>query len=101
MDRKECLNEAIKCVCKDRDQQYGTPQKNITKIAELWSIFKGVKFSPQDVGVMMALLKIARISSGQSKDDNYIDACGYLSLSCELETEDSTGTTSTIKIQGD
>ena len=98
MDRKECLNEAIKCVCKDRDQQYGTPQKNITKIAELWSIFKGVKFSPQDVGVMMALLKIARISSGQSKDDNYIDACGYLSLSCELETEDSTGTTSTIKI---
>lgn len=98
MDRKECLDEAIKCVCKDRDQQYGTPQKNITKIAELWSIFKGVKFSPQDVGVMMALLKIARISSGQSKDDNYIDACGYLSLSCELETEDSTGTTSTIKI---
>ena len=98
MDRKECLNEAIKCVCKDRDQQYGSPQKNITKIAELWSIFKGVKFSPQDVGVMMALLKIARISSGQSKDDNYIDACGYLSLSCELEPEDSTGTTSTIKI---
>jgi len=98
MDRKECLDAAKQCVCSDRDQQYGTPQKNITKIAELWSIFKGVKFSPQDVGVMMALLKIARISSGQSKDDNYIDACGYLSLSCELETEDSTGTTSTIKI---
>ncbi len=98
MDRKECLETAVKYVCGDRDQQYGTPQKNITKIAELWSIFKGVKFSPQDVGVMMALLKIARISSGQSKDDNYIDACGYLSLSCELETEDSTGTTSTVKI---
>lgn len=98
MDRKECLDAAKQCVCSDRDQQYGTPQKNITKIAELWSIFKGVKFSPQDVCVMMALLKIARISSGQSKDDNYIDACGYLSLSCELETEDSTGTTSTIKI---
>ena len=98
MDRRECLEESIKCVCKDRDQQYGTPQKNITKIAELWSIFKGVKFSPQDVGVMMALLKIARISSGQIKDDNYIDACGYLSLSCELETEDNIGTTSTIKI---
>lgn len=98
MDRKECLDAAKQCVCSDRAQQYGTPQKNITKIAELWSIFKGVKFSPQDVGVMMALLKIARISSGQSKDDNYIDACGYLSLSCELETEDSTGTTSTIKI---
>ena len=98
MDRKECLDAAKQCVCSDRAQQYGSPAVNIKKIAELWTTYKGVKFSPQDVGVMMALLKIARISSGQSKDDNYIDACGYLSLSCELETEDSTGTTSTIKI---
>lgn len=98
MDRKECLDAAKQCVCSDRAQQYGSPAVNIKKIAELWTTYKGVEFSPQDVGVMMALLKIARISSGQSKDDNYIDACGYLSLSCELETEDSTGTTSTIKI---
>lgn len=98
MDRKECLDAAKQCVCSDRAQQYGSPAVNIKKIAELWTTYKGVEFSPKDVGVMMALLKIARISSGQSKDDNYIDACGYLSLSCELEPEDSTGTTSTIKI---
>lgn len=98
MDRKECLDAAKQCVCSDRAQQYGSPAVNIKKIAELWTTYKGVEFSPKDVGVMMALLKIARISSGQSKDDNYIDACGYLSLSCELEAEDSTGTTSTIKI---
>ncbi len=98
MDRKECLDAAKQCVCSDRNQQYGSPAVNIKKIAELWTTYKGVEFSPKDVGVMMALLKIARISSGQSKDDNYIDACGYLSLSCELEAEDSTGTTSTIKI---
>jgi len=98
VDRKECLDAAKQCVCSDRAQQYGSPAVNIKKIAELWTTYKGVEFSPKDVGVMMALLKIARISSGQSKDDNYIDACGYLSLSCELEAEDSTGTTSTIKI---
>jgi hypothetical protein len=98
MDRKECLDAAKQCVCSDRNQQYGSPAVNMKKIAEFWTTYKGVEFSPKDVGVMMALLKIARISSGQSKDDNYIDACGYLSLSCELETEDSTGTTSTIKI---
>jgi len=98
VDRKECLDAAKQCVCSDRNQQYGSPAVNIKKIAELWTTYKGVEFSPKDVGVMMALLKIARISSGQSKDDNYIDACGYLSLSCELEAEDSTGTTSTIKI---
>jgi len=98
VDRKECLDAAKQCVCSDRAQQYGSPAVNIKKIAEFWTTYKGVEFSPKDVGVMMALLKIARISSGQSKDDNYIDACGYLSLSCELEAEDSTGTTSTIKI---
>lgn len=98
MDRKECLDAAKQCVCSDRNQQYGSPDVNLEKIAEFWTTYKGVEFSTKDVGVMMALLKIARISSGQSKDDNYIDACGYLSLSCELETEDSTGTTSTVKI---
>ena len=98
MDRKECLDAAKQCVCSDRDQQYGSPAVNMKKIAEFWTTYKSVEFSPKDVGVMMDLLKIARISSGQSKDDNYIDACGYLSLSCELETEDITGTTSTIKI---
>ena len=44
---------------------------------------------------LMALLKISEYH--RDKDDNYIAACGYLSLSCELEEEDSTGTTSTIK----
>ena len=98
MDRKECLDAAKQCVCSDRDQQYGSPDVNMKKIAEFWTTYKGVEFSPKDVGVMMALLNIARISSGQSKDDNYIDASGFLSLSCELVTEDSTGTTSTINI---
>ena len=87
MDRKECLHEAEKCVCSDRDQQYGSPCVNFTKIAELWSIYKGTKFSPKDVAAMMALLKIARISSGQAKNDNWLDACGYLAIGCEIESQ--------------
>jgi len=98
MDRKECLNAAIKCVCSDRDQQYGAPLTNFAKISELWSVYKGVKFDTKDVAVMMTLVKIARISSGQAKSDNWIDGCGYLSIGCELENEENVGTTSSIKV---
>jgi hypothetical protein len=98
MDRRECLQSADKCVCSDRDQQYGSPCVNFTKIAQLWSIHKGIEFSPKDVAVMMALVKIARISSGQAKSDNWIDGCGYLSIGCELESEENAGTTSSIKV---
>lgn len=98
MDRKECLDAAKQCVCSDRNQQYGSPDVNMKKIAEFWTTYKGVEFSLKDVAAMMALVKIARISSGQAKSDNWVDGCGYLSIGCELETEDSTGTTSTIKI---
>jgi hypothetical protein len=85
-------------VCNDRDQQYGAPLLNFTKIAEYWKTYKGIEFSPKDVAVMMTLVKIARISSGQAKPDNWIDGCGYLSIGCELESEENTGTTSTIQI---
>jgi len=33
----------------------------------------------------MALLKIARISTGKFTPDSYIDACGYLSLAYALD----------------
>jgi hypothetical protein len=98
MDRKECLDGAIKCVCGERDQQYGNPLTNFTKIAEFWTTYKGVKFSAKDVAAMMALLKIARVSSGQAKNDNWIDAAGYMGCGCEIESTDTECTGSTIKI---
>ena len=101
MDRKECLETAVKYVCGDRDQQYGSPAVNMKKIAEFWTTYKGVEFSPKDVAAMMPLMKIARISSGQAKSDNWVYGCGYLSIGCELEKSDNECTVSTIKIQGD
>ena len=101
MDRKECLDAAKQCVCSDRDQQYGSPAVNMKKIAEFWTTYKGIEFSPKDVAAMMTLVKIARISSGQAKSDNWVDGCGYLSIGCELENSDNECTVSTIKIQGD
>ena len=43
-----------------------------------------VSVSAEDVAAMMALFKIARIATGQNKDDNWIDGCGYLACGGEL-----------------
>ena len=45
-----------------------------------------VEITPEDVAVMMALLKIARIASGQAKLDNWIDGCGYLACGGEIQS---------------
>ena len=85
MTRKEILDAAFKCVCGDREQDYGTPEDNFTRIAKLWTAYCGLEFAPQDVAAMMTLLKIARIASGNAKDDNWVDIAGYAACGGELE----------------
>lgn len=77
MNRHELLQEVDKIINSDREKQYGTPENNFQLIAEYWSIFLQTPITAQDVGVLMALLKIARIQSGQVKADNFIDLAGY------------------------
>lgn len=84
MNRKECLEKAIETVCNDREDTYGKPEDNFKPISDLWSAYKGAEFSPKDVVVMMSLLKIARITTGKHKDDNYVDLAGYAACACEL-----------------
>lgn len=91
--RKSILAEAERCVCTDREQAYGSPEDNFALIGRLWteyaktrcvSISADVCIEPEDVAIMMALLKIGRIATGTFKEDSYVDACGYLSCAGEL-----------------
>lgn len=84
MTRKEVLEEASKCILGDREQDYGRPEDNFQTIANLWSIYKGCKYSSLDVAVMMCLLKIARIKNGGGSGDSYVDLCGYAAIAGEL-----------------
>ena len=52
--------------------------------AIFWSEYLGAEITPSDVGIMMALMKIARISSGHYKEDNYVDVVNYLLFAAEL-----------------
>lgn len=83
--RKEILKQATDAVCTDREGQYGSPEDNFRRIADLWTAYwGGYPFEPKDVAMMMALLKIARITTGKHKDDNYIDLAGYAACGGEL-----------------
>ena len=94
MTRKDVLAAAEKCVCGDREQDYGRVEDNFKTIARFWEIYlenkclgapADIEILPEDVAAMMALLKIARITSGNIHPDNWIDGCGYLACGGELE----------------
>lgn len=96
--REEILSAAEKCVCGDREQDYGSPENNFRTIAGMWSTYLSAALSDlfiqgqcaimiesKDVAAMLALLKIARIASGHAKEDNWIDLAGYAACGGELE----------------
>ena len=87
MKRAEILEAARVCVCGEREQDYGSPENNFEIIAGFWTAYKGVPFTPNDVAMMMALLKIARIKSGGGTTDSFVDLAGYAACGGELVTE--------------
>ena len=87
MTRAEILDEAKKCVCGQRQQDYGTPEDNFTTIGYPNLDIALNEFTPKDVAVMMSLLKIARIATGSSPD-SFIDLAGYAACAGEIGAKD-------------
>ena len=86
MKRQETLEAAIKCVCGERQDQYGTPEDNFGTIANLWTAYLGYPVSAVDVAMMMSLLKIARIKTGTATEDSFVDLAGYAACGAEIST---------------
>lgn len=84
--RSNVLDTAKQYVTKDREATHGDMENNFEAVAMLWEQYFNCEwsFSPTDVAVMMALLKIARLKSNKHNPDNYIDACGYMACAGEL-----------------
>lgn len=92
MTRADILKAAERCVCTDRNQQYGEPEDNFHTISMLWSVYLCARGMEQplgaaDVGAMMALFKLGRIATGGDKADNFIDLAGYAACAGEISTE--------------
>lgn len=90
--RQRVLKEAERCVCGNREQDYGTPEESFRAIAQLWEIYirermvilTDVCFDPEDVAIMMALLKIARLANNPEHMDSWVDLAGYAACGGEI-----------------
>lgn len=95
MTRKDILENAEKCVCGQREQDYGTPEDNFSTISYFWTIYLDatypttpIQLTAKDVAVMMSLLKIARIARGSSPD-SFVDLAGYAACAGEIATRNT------------
>jgi len=72
--------EADKIVTSERQSAYGTPKHNFQITADMLTAagfsFRGDRLKPEDVGLMMILVKAAR-QSFKHKRDNLVDLAGY------------------------
>jgi len=84
MKRQEILETACDYVTRDRAADHGNLEDNFKLIAEYWSLHLNCDVAPDDVGVMMALLKIARTKGNAIHMDNYIDCAGYMACAAEI-----------------
>ena len=88
MKRDEILEMAKKTITEDRNDQYGEPEDNFKEIARYWSLYLNKKITAYDVAIMMTLFKLARMTTGKTKEDNFIDAIGYLACGAEIELKE-------------
>lgn len=90
VSRTDILDRAKAIVTGEREKQYGKPEDNFAIIAELWGAYTGYKFSPVDIAMMMALLKIARIKTGVGTVDSFVDLAGYAAYAGEIARRNAT-----------
>ena len=86
MSNGQILLRAHELVNGSRQREYGDPVESFGRVANLWAAYLRRPFTSAEVCLMLALLKIAR-EAHSHKQDNLIDACGYLSLAVDLSED--------------
>ena len=90
---REILEQTIRIVTGQRQQDYGDKVINHKNIADLCSSYLNKKISPHDVAICMLLVKVARLKNRKTKDC-YVDMAGYAAIAGEInDTDTSISTT--------
>lgn len=95
MTDETILQAAARIVDGDRERTYGDPGRNLRAIANLWDSWllargwSGSGLTTDDVALMMALLKLARLAADPTHRDSLIDLCGYARLIERTQAHDA------------
>lgn len=88
MKRINILEKAIHCVTGQREQDYGSPEDNFERIANLWNGYFGDGiFTSKDVAMCMILFKVARAYGTNVTYDTLVDIAGYAACASECLIE--------------
>ncbi len=80
------LVEAQNAVYGDRQSDYGNVKTNFSNIARQWSVVLGTEVTPEQVGLCMIQVKIAR-QMNKPKRDNLVDIAGYAATIEKMQNE--------------
>jgi hypothetical protein len=80
------LTEAQQAVYGDRQADYGSVKTNFSNIARQWSVTLGMNVTPEQVGLCMIQVKIAR-QMNKPKRDNLVDIAGYAATIEKMDNE--------------
>ena len=82
MDRLALLEAAMIAVQQRRDE-YGSPRRRHGRSAVMWTAIMGVEFTPEQVALCLAAMKIARLSENADHQDSWVDLAGYAATGSE------------------
>ena len=77
----DVLDHARSIVDGRRHDEYGNPERNLTRIGQAWSSLLGLEepLGPDLVALMLAAMKLVR-AAGRNHEDDLPDAAGYVLL---------------------
>lgn len=84
--KNHILESADKAISGERQRQYGSAEHSFGVIAKMWSAYLGVAISPEQVALMMVLLKVGR-STNKPTEDSLVDMAGYAALAWDVSDE--------------
>lgn len=89
--RVQIALEAAELITGDREEQYGPPEVNFQRIANLWNAHMETDtFTPRKVAELMLLLKVARTVNSPTRD-SYVDMVGYAAIGGDLAEKERNG----------
>ena len=82
MGKSTVILEKAKQIVNEREMRHGSPVKNLEQIANLWSGYLKQGITPEDVSIMMIMLKSVRLRNDPTNIDSWTDIAGYAEIGC-------------------
>ena len=95
------MNSAIldkaKQVVNEREMRHGYPTNNLLQISRLWGDYLKQGITPEDVAIMMIMLKCVRLRNDPTNIDSWVDIAGYAEIGCRCTMAEDAALSNVMK----